>query len=325
MEALPLGTGPLAVSRIGFGCMGLSSEPRDDAAARRVLRHAVDQGITLFDTADRYGRGHNEQLLGEAFRGMLDEVVVATKFGFVGAPGQPGAVDGTPAYLRRACDASLGRLGAEAIDLYYLHRLDPDVPIEETVGAMAELVHQGKVRALGLSEVGVDTLQRAAAVHPIAALQTEYSLWTREPEAGLLDACREIGTTFVAYGVLGSAFLAGAVTDPQDAPVGSRMGRSLRLRPPYRERNLALLEVLWRVAGQVGCTPAQLALAWVLDAAPDAVPIPGTRDPAHCDENLQALSIRLAPEHRAALDAGFAPDLPAGPRKSRLGMDMVGR
>ncbi|MGH3341765.1 MAG: aldo/keto reductase [Carbonactinosporaceae bacterium] len=325
MEQVPLGSSGLMVSRLGYGCMGLSSEPRADDRAAAVLRHALDLGVTFFDTADRYGRGHNERLLGRVFAGRADEIVLATKFGFVGDPADPEGVDGRPAHVRAACDASLNRLGVDVIDLYYLHRVDSRVPIEETVGTMAELVTAGKVRALGLSEAAPATIRRAHAVHPITALQTELSLWSREPQSATLEVCRKLGITFVAYSPLGVGFLTGKVREVGDVPRGSRLVRSERVAPGNIERNLGLVDRLQEIAAQLHCTPAQLALAWLLAQGRDVVPIPGTRHLNHLEENVGAVHVAPGREHLRALDAVFAPDAPAGRRKSSAGLTIVDR
>ncbi|MPZ63848.1 MAG: aldo/keto reductase [Propionibacteriales bacterium] len=325
MEQVPLGSSGLMVSRLGHGCMSLSAQPRDDTRSAAVLRHALDLGVTFFDTADRYGGGHNEVLLGRVFAGRTDEIVVATKFGFVGRPGDPRSVDGRPQHVRAACDASLRRLGVDVIDLYYLHRVDPNVPIEETVGAMSELVAAGKVRALGLSEAAPSTIRRAHAVHPIAALQTELSLWSRDAENGPLNACRALGITFVAYSPLGIGFLAGTINSVDDVPSGSRLARSERLAPGNLERNSALLQRLQEMASGLGCTPGQLALAWVLARGEDVVPIPGTRHLNHLEENVAAIHAAVDPAHLRALDAVFTPEAPAGRRKSAAGLALVNR
>lgn len=324
MTSVLLGGSGLAVSRLGYGCMSLSHEPRDDANAEQVLRRAFELGVTFFDTADRYGKGHNEELVGRALGDRQDEIVLATKFGFVGPPEDPNGVVGRPDYVKPACDASLRRLGVEIIDLYYLHRVDPTVAIEETVGAMSELVAAGKVRTLGLSEASPATIRRAHAVHPIAALQTEYSLWSREPERAVLATCRELGVTFVAYSPLGIGFLTGAVRQPSDA-AGSRLVRSERVESGNLEHNLQLVDGLHTVAGDLGCTPGQLALAWLLAQGLDIVPIPGTRSIAHLEENVGALQVELRPEHLGQLDRIFAPDAPAGRRKSAAGLAIVDR
>ena len=261
------GNGP-EVSAIGLGCMGMSEfyGPRDEAESIATLNHALDRGVDLLDTADMYGPYTNEELVGRAIRGRRDEVVLATKFGFVRDPVDPGKreIDGRPARVREACEASLARLGVETIDLYYLHRADARVPIEETVGAMADLVAAGKVRWLGLSEVGVSTLERASAVHPIAALQSEYSLWTRDPEDGVLDACRHLGIGFVPYSPLGRGFLTGAIRSPDDFAEDDYRRNNPRFQGENFARNLALVDTVGRIAAEKDCTPAQLALAWVL-------------------------------------------------------------
>jgi aryl-alcohol dehydrogenase-like predicted oxidoreductase len=325
MTHVLLGGSGLAVSRLGYGCMSLSHEPRDDAHAEHVLRRAFELGVTFFDTADKYGKGHNEELVGRALGDRQDEIVLATKFGFVGAPEDPRGVVGRPESVKPACDASLRRLGVEIIDLYYLHRVDPAVAIEETVGAMSELVAAGKVRALGLSEASPAKIRRAHAVHPIAALQTEYSLWSRDPERAVLDTCRQLGITFVAYSPLGIGFLTGAVRRPADVSAGSRLVRSERLKSGNLTHNLRLVDELRTVASDLGCTPGQVALAWLLAQGLDIVPIPGTRSIAHLEENLGALQVELGPAHVGQLDRIFAPDAPAGRRKSVAGLAIVDR
>jgi aryl-alcohol dehydrogenase-like predicted oxidoreductase len=325
MEQVPLGSSGLMVSRLGHGCMSLSHLPRDDNRAVTVLRQSLDLGITLFDTADRYGNGHNERLLGRAFAGRTDEIVLATKFGFVGDPSDPEGVDGRPDSVRAACEASLRRLGVDVIDLYYLHRVDARVPIEETVGAMADLVSAGKVRALGVSEAAPATIRRAHAVHPIAALQTELSLWSRHAEGGPLNVCRALGITFVAYSPLGIGFLTGSIACRGDVPSGSRLAHSERLAPGNIEANTILLNRLRLLAAELGCRPGQLALAWVLARGHDVVPIPGTRRISHLQENVAAIHASLDAAHLRALDAAFPPDAPAGDRKSAAGLAIVNR
>lgn len=325
MTHVLLGRSGLAVSRLGYGCMTLSQEPHYDARAQRVLRHAFELGVTFFDTSDRYGRGHNEQLVGRALGDRQHEIVLATKFGFVGSPDDPNGVDGRPEYVGPACDASLRRLGVEIIDVYYLHRVDPTVAIEETVGAMSDLVTAGKVRTLGLSEASPATIRRAHATHPIAALQTEYSLWSREPEREILATCRELGITFVAYSPLGIGFLTGAIRERGDVPPGNRLARSERTDPGNLARNLRLIDGLRAMADGLGCAPGQLALAWLLAQGLDVVPIPGTRSVAHLEENVGAAAVDLAPEHLRLLDQLFAPDAPAGRRKSAAGLTLVDR
>jgi aryl-alcohol dehydrogenase-like predicted oxidoreductase len=303
--------GPLTVSAQGFGCMGLSHTygRAEDAASIATLHRALDLGVTLIDTADIYGNGHNETLVGQALRGRRDRVVLATKFGNVldRAPGTR-ALDGSPAYVAAACEASLKRLGVETIDLYYLHRRDPATPIEDTVGAMARLVQAGKVRALGLSEVSVATLRRAVAVHPIAALQTEYSLWTRDPEAAVLPACRELGVGFVAYSPLGRGFLAGQ----EAGEAGDRRHAHPRFHPEAVAANRQRRAVIEAVAARLGVATGQVALAWVL--AKGVVPIPGTRTIAHLEENVAAGGIKLDAADLAALEAAFPPGATAGER-----------
>jgi aryl-alcohol dehydrogenase-like predicted oxidoreductase len=305
--------------------MSLSQEPRDDASGEQVLRRAFELGVTFFDTADRYGTGHNERLVGRVLADRQHEIVVATKFGFVGSPNDPKGVVGRPEYVGPACDRSLRRLGVEIIDLYYLHRVDPAVAIEETIGAMSELVAAGKVRALGLSEASPATIRRAHATHPLAALQTEYSLWSRDPEREILATCRELGITFVAYSPLGIGFLTGAIRQRGDVPAGNRLARSERTDPANLERNLRLVDGLRAMAAGLGCSPGQLALAWLLAQGLDIVPIPGTRTVAHLEENLGAAQLDLAPEHLGLLDHLFAPDVTAGRRKSAAGLAIVDR
>ena len=290
-----LGNG-LTVSAIGLGCMGMSDfyGPSDEAANLAVLNHALDRGIDFLDTADMYGVGRNEQLLAKVLKTRRDDAVLATKFGNVRAPdGRMLRVDGSPRYVAEACDASLARLGVETIDLYYQHRVDPSVPIEETVGAMARLVEAGKVRHIGLSEASAATIRRAHAVHPVTAVQSEYSLWSRDVEADVLPTCRELGIGFVPYSPLGRGFLTGAVP----AADGLAENDARRNHPRFQEanaaRNRALVDAVTDLAQARGCTPAQLALAWLLAQGEDIVPIPGTRRIERLDENAQAVFIAL--------------------------------
>lgn len=324
LDETRLGDSGLMVSRLGFGCMGLSYEPQDDASAETLLHRALDLGVTFFDTADRYGRGHNERLVGRAFAGRADDVVIATKVGFVGDPAESNGVDGRPEHVRAACDASLARLGFDVIDLYYLHRVDPDVPIEETVGAMAELVNAGKVRTLGLSEAAPATIRRAHTTHPITALQTELSLWSRDGETPL-KTCRQLGITFVAYSPLGIGFLSGKVRGPDDVLPGSRLARSERIAPANLEQNLMLVDHLRQLAGDVNCTPSQLALSWVLSKGPDVVPIPGTRSIPHLEENIAAVHVSPPPEILNQLNDIFHNNAVVGRRKSAAGLAIVDR
>ena len=322
-----LGAGGPAVSALGLGCMGMSDfyGPADDARSIGVIHRALDLGLTFFDTADAYGVGRNEELLGRALAGRREGAVVATKFGNVRAPdGAFLGIDGRPEYVRAACDASLRHLGIDTIDLYYQHRVDPKTPIEETVGAMAELVHAGKVRHLGLSEAAPETIRRAHAVHPIAALQTEYSLWSREPETELLDLCAELGITFVAYSPLGRGFLTGAIRRPGDLDPKDWRLQNPRFAPDHLATNLSLADSLGSLAREKGCTPAQLALAWLL-AHDGVVPIPGTRSVARLEENLAATRIELTSEERSRLEEAFPPDAAAGTRYPEGGMRSVNR
>jgi aryl-alcohol dehydrogenase-like predicted oxidoreductase len=303
-----LGRTGLRVSALGLGCMGMSEfyGASDEAESLDTLRHALDAGVTFWDTADAYGSGANERLLANVLNDRRREVTLATKFALVrGENGSFLGVDGRPEYVTSACEASLQRLGVETIDLYYQHRVDPNVPIEETVGAMARLVEEGKVRFLGLSEASAATLRRASAVHPIAALQTEYSLWTRDLEAEVLPACRELGITLVAYSPLGRGFLTGRFRALDDLAADDWRRFNPRFTPESLERNQAFLEVIRAIASRKGCAPAQLALAWVLSRGEDVVPIPGTRKRARLDENVAALDLTLTAEELAVLESGL--------------------
>ncbi len=303
-----LGRGGLQVSAIGLGCMGMSDfyGAHEDEPSLRTLQHALDVGVTFWDTSDMYGVGHNESLIGRALAGRRDAVVVATKFGVKrGADGSFLGIDGRPEYVKAACERSLGRLGLETIDLYYQHRVDRGVPIEETVGAMAELVKEGKVRHLGLSEASPATLEKATAVHPIAALQTEYSLWTRDLEAEILPACRRLGIGLVAYSPLGRGFLTGAIKRVEDLAPDDWRRNNPRFQGENFARNLELLAEIEKLAAEKGVSAVQLALAWVLSRGEDVVPIPGTRRIARLDENLGALAVELSPEDLAKIEAVF--------------------
>lgn len=327
MQHRPLGRTGQTVSALGLGCMGMSEfyGARDDGESLATLEAALGAGINFFDTADTYGHGHNEELVGRFLKSRRDQVVLATKFGIVRKPGTyERRVDNSPAYIRSACDASLQRLGVERIDLYYMHRRNSDVPVEESVGAMAELVSQGKVKALGLSEVSVETLRRAHKVHPIAAVQSEYSLWSRDPEQGMLHACAELGVTFVAYSPLGRAFLTGTVSDPDKLPEGDFRRASPRFQAEALERNNRLVAALEKFAAEHKAKPAQIALAWLLGKHPHVVPIPGTKRRTYLAENAAAAEIKLNAADIAELDRMFAPDDVAGARYTEEGMKGIG-
>jgi aryl-alcohol dehydrogenase-like predicted oxidoreductase len=327
METRALGTQGLRVSALGLGCMGMSAfyGDRDDEESIRTIHRALDLGVTFLDTSDMYGPHTNEELVGRAIAGRRDEVQLATKFGIVLDPDDPSkrGVNGRPEYVREACEGSLRRLGTDHIDLYYQHRVDPDTPIEETVGAMKELVDAGKVRYLGLSEAAPDTLRRACSVHPISALQTEYSLWSREPEEEILPTCRELGVGFVAYSPLGRGFLTGAIRSPEDFEEDDYRRRTPRFQGENFQKNLDLVAQIEELARKKGCTPAQLALAWVLAQGDDIVPIPGTKKVKRLEENVGALEVRLTEEELREIDETLPPA--AGTRYPESMMASVNR
>ncbi|HEY9541598.1 MAG TPA: aldo/keto reductase [Luteimonas sp.] len=314
------------VSAIGLGCMGMSDfyGPSEESTNLAVLDHALDIGINFLDTADMYGVGENERLLSKVLATRRDEVVLATKFGNVRAPnGDFLRIDGSPEYVAQACDASLQRLGVDYIDMYYQHRVDRNVPIEDTIGAMQRLVEAGKVRYLGMSEASADTLRRAAAVHPIAALQSEYSLWTRDVEAEILPACRELGIGFVPYSPLGRGFLTGAIKDDNTLAASDWRRQNPRFQEGNVEQNRALVEAVTELAQARGCTPAQLALAWLLAQGQDIVPIPGTRRITRLDENAGAARITLGDAEVQRIDAVLDAHAVAGTRYPEAGMASV--
>lgn len=323
MQQRDLGKSGLKVSALGLGCMGMSEfyGPTDEAQSLATLERAVELGVTHFDTADMYGAGHNETLLGRFLKGRRDKVVLATKFGIVRKPGEYArTIDTSPAYVKSACEASLKRLGIEVIDLYYAHRRNPDIPIEDTVGAMADLVRQGKVRALGLSEVSAATLRRAHAVHPIAAVQSEYSLWTRDPEAEVLPACRALGVSFVAYSPLGRGMLTGAIAKPDDLAEGDFRRLSPRFQADNLAVNLHLVGKVQELAARKGCSAGRVALAWLLAQGPDILPIPGTKRITYLEDNVAAAAITLAPADLAFLAEALPPGAAAGERYPAEGM-----
>jgi len=320
LEHRALGAGGLSVSAIGLGCMSLSGVygAADDAASEDLIRHAIDQGVDHFDSSDMYGWGHNEEVLGRALKGCRDGVVLATKFGQIQRPGLPNGVDGRPEYVKQACEASLKRLGVDVIDLYYQHRVDPDVPVEDTVGAMADLVKAGKVRFLGLSEAAPERIRRAHAVHPIAAVQTEYSLLYREEAEATRKVTTELGIGFVAYSPLGRGFLTGTIRTFAD--VDGRRAAHPRFQQENFDRNRALVAKIEAIAAGKRCTPAQVTLAWLLAQGPDVVAIPGTRYPARLDENIGALTVSLTPEEVALIADAVPSGAAAGTRYPAGGM-----
>ena len=325
MKYRTLGNDGPAVSALGLGCMGMSEfyGPTDETESINTIHRALDLGVTFLDTADIYGNGHNERLVGRAIRDRRDGVVLATKFGIVRDEGLRRGVDSSPEYARRAIDASLQRLGLDHVDLYYLHRRNPAVPIEDTVGALADLVKAGKIRYIGLSEVGADTLRRAHAAHPIIALQSEYSLWTRDIEAEILPTARELGIALVAYSPVGRGFLTGKIESTEQLADDDFRRFNPRFQGDNLDHNLKLVETVKTVAAEVGCSPVQLALAWLLAKGEDIAPIPGTKRVTYLEENVAAVDVTLTGEQLRVLDDALP--APAGDRYDEAGMRSVGR
>jgi aryl-alcohol dehydrogenase-like predicted oxidoreductase len=327
MQQRKLGSEGLKASQMGLGCMGMSEfyGPHDDKESFAVIDRALELGINFLDTADAYGPFTNEELVGKSIQGRRNKFIVATKFGFVRnlADSQWRGMSGKPDYVQMACEASLKRLNIETIDLYYLHRVDPETPIEDTVGAMAKLVEQGKVRALGLSEISVATLKKAQAIHPISAVQTEYSLWSRDPEREMLNYCKETGVAFVAYSPLGRGFLTGQITKQEDLATDDWRRNAPRFQDENFDKNLKLVEQVKSLAKNKGCSPAQMALAWVMAQGKNIFPIPGTKKVKYLEENAGAADVHFSENELNAITELFPVDIAAGQRYSEGGMKIV--
>jgi aryl-alcohol dehydrogenase-like predicted oxidoreductase len=327
IEQKALGNQGLIASRMGLGCMGMSEfyGRADEPESIRTIHRALELGINLLDTADMYGPHVNEELVGKAIKGKRKEVVLATKFGIVRTSPTTRSINGRPEYVKSSCEGSLKRLGVDEIDLYYLHRIDPNTPVEETVGAMADLVKEGKVRYIGLSEASSESLRKAYSVHPISALQSEYSLWTRDPEEGILDTCRELGIGFVAYSPLSRGFLTGTIKSPDDLGADDFRKFSPRFQGENFQKNLDLVEKIKQMAEEKGCTPSQLALAWVMAQGEDILPIPGTKRVKYIEENAAAAAIRFSPKELEEIEEIAPKGAVSGERYPAATMSSVNR